>query len=723
MRTITLVFAVSLASVASTSAQAQGQPGASAAGQPSSTALRVPTGSLDFGVRGTTSTGDEARYQRYRELRSGPVLDRVRWGRTTETGLFTVALDHVGYRDQRYLAELQRFDRFTLEVDWDSVPLFYGAGTRTPYAEAGAGILRLPDDLQLAIQGGRSTIVDAARGGAVFDLRQRRDTGGGRFSHNLSSDAFVHVRVTTTSKTGEQPWGAPFGFSAANEVALPLDSRTNDVSAGLEWSNERALLRVAYDGSFFGNDVQTLVFDNALRATDTTSGSAHVAGNGTSQGQMAIWPGSSANAVSGLASFGLPGRSRAHAYVSVGSWSQNEPLLPFTVNTALPAAVLDRPTADAEARILATNLGVTSRPANDLWLSARYRLYDFDNRTPHFAVDTYARMDQLLVTSALGGSEPFGYTRNFVDLDASYTPLPHVAFRAGWSLEHDDRSFRFVEQTTEHTLRGSIDSTGLSRWSVRGLYEYARRTGTGFDEEAFSDIGEQVSLRQFDISDRLRHRVSAIVQVLPADSVGLTAQVGLGDEQRPDALLGLQENDFRFFTVGVDVTPGDEVMAGLSYGREVYASLQRSRQANPGPQFDDPTRDWSTDADEHVDTMTAYVDLPHVAERTALSFGYDYSRSRAEYLYLLASNSTLGAVDQLRPVLNDLHHGQVEARYRLTPRVSLGVTYWYDRYSVEDFAYDGLSAPFAYAGSGLFLGYGYRDYTAHTGWVRLILDW
>jgi hypothetical protein len=41
-----------------------------------------------------------------------------------------------------------------------------------------------------------------------------------------------------------------------------------------------------------------------------------------------------------------------------------------------------------------------------------------------------------------------------------------------------------------------------------------------------SDMGEQVSLRQFDISDRTRDRVTAIVQVAPVESIGLNGSVG-----------------------------------------------------------------------------------------------------------------------------------------------------------------------------------------------------
>ena len=59
-------------------------------------------------------------------------------------------------------------------------------------------------------------------------------------------------------------------------------------------------------------------------------------------------------------------------------------------------------------------------------------------------------------------------------------------------------------------MRFSADSTDLSWASARVLVERSKRTREGLDEEVFGDIDEQVSLRQFDISDRDRTRVSAI---------------------------------------------------------------------------------------------------------------------------------------------------------------------------------------------------------------------
>src|ERR1700719_2840545 len=52
----------------------------------------------DFGLRGTSfGTGsDEARFQRYRDLRNGPTLDVFRYASETDSRAFKVQADHVG---------------------------------------------------------------------------------------------------------------------------------------------------------------------------------------------------------------------------------------------------------------------------------------------------------------------------------------------------------------------------------------------------------------------------------------------------------------------------------------------------------------------------------------------------------------------------------------------------------------------------------------------------
>jgi MtrB/PioB family decaheme-associated outer membrane protein len=711
---IVVAVAVVLARPGLTQAQTAAPAGAQAP-PPGTGLVAAAIGQVDFGARLTGVSGDPARYQRFRDLRDGPTVDRFRYERDTSAWAFAAAMDHVGYRDQRYAATVERYGSVTASFEWNQIPLFYSADTRTPYREASDGTFRLNDSIRGAVQGGTGTTALFIPESTLFDLRSRRDVANARLSYRVAPPIDLRVSFTSTARTGAQAWGTTFGQSNAIELPAPVDHRTNDLNATAEWSTERAMARVAYDGSWFANAVETLVWDNPLRLTDLAASPA--------QGRMALWPDSTAHTISATGSVGLPAQSRAFAYVSVGSWLQDQAILPFTINSAIAPIPLARPTAEAEARIVSMQYRLTSRPSPRVWLNGQFRLYDYENRTPHFAVDQFVRADSAVAASLTGGNEPFGYTRQFVDLDASFTPWRYAALRLGYGREHDDRTFRFLDETTEQVIRASIDSSGLAWGTVRVQYDRAVRTGDGLDEEAFSDIGEQVSLRQFDISDRQRDRVSAIMQWLPIDTVGLSGSLGVGNERRPDAAFGLQDNDLQFYTVGLDLTPRDELSVGATYGFERYATVQGSRQANPGPQFDDPTRDWSTDAAERVHTATAYVDLPELAARTALRLSYDLVRSNARYTYVLPPGSTLTPPVQLRPVLHETRRFLADLRHTLTAQLTLGAGYAYDHYDVDDFAQSPeiLNSPVFPTYFSLMSQW--RPYRVHTGSIRLMYRW
>jgi MtrB/PioB family decaheme-associated outer membrane protein len=670
---------------------------------------------VEFGGRAGSISGDAARFEKYRDLRDGPTVDRAFYTKTRERWEFKAALDHAGYRDQRYTAGFNQYGKLKATFLWDQIPFFYSQDTRTPFTSPSTGVFRLNDAFQTSVQGAAATTAIYSSDLRRFDLRSQRDIADARVDYRATPRLDLRMSFTSTERTGAQPWGASFGQSNAMELPAPVDRRTNDLNATAEWSNDRAMGRVAYDGSWFNNHVDRLIFDNPLRVSD--------AAGLPSQGQQAQWPDSTAHTVSAAGSVALPGRTRAFSYVSVGSWLQNQALLPFTINTAIAPLTLSRPTAEADARIVAMNYRLTSRPVAKLWLNGQFKSYNYDNRTPRFLEAQYVGLDSSIVTSATGGSEPFGYVRHFLDLDASYAPVTFAAVRLGYGRQHDDRTFRHFEATTENTLRASLDSTSLTWGSMRLQYEHGERTGQGLDEEVFSDIGEQVSLRQFDISNRRRDRLMALVQVMPVAALGFSASAGVGQEHRPDASFGLQDNDLRTFSVGADATRTDVLMLGTEYSFEHYGTLQRSRQANPGVQFDDPTRDWSTDMNENVHTVTSSLDLPHVARRTAARLAYDWVHANARYVYLLPSNTTLAVPQPLAPVRNTMQRATADIRYSLSQQIGLGAGYWYESYDVQDFARSPgtLDSPFFPALINLM--YLNRPYRAHTASVRLIYMW
>ena len=87
-----------------------------------------------------------------------------------------------------------------------------------------------------------------------------------------------------------------------------------------------------------------------------------------------------------------------------------------------------------------------------------------------------------------------------MDIDASFTPFPFGS--ASWATAVTRaRAPSVFEDTVENTLRASFDTSGSGWAMLRVQYEHSKRTGEWLDEEVLEEVGEQLSLRQFDISD------------------------------------------------------------------------------------------------------------------------------------------------------------------------------------------------------------------------------
>jgi MtrB/PioB family decaheme-associated outer membrane protein len=698
-----------------TAAPALAQPSA-----PPASELQVQPNEVVFGAR-LNSTPAMGRFMRYDDLRSGPLLERLRVSRGRQAWAFDAEARNVGYRDQGYHAAFARYGTLQASFDYSQVPLWFGDVERTPFREETPGVFRLNDTIQAGIQNGTATLAAYGSDLRSLDVRSRRDTTSGRFLYQATPRLDLSVNLSSSKRTGTQPWGASFGFSDATVVPVPLDRRTNDVTAAAEWSNTRGSARMAYDGSWFDNGIEALVWDNPLRFTDTTSTNAYSTGLASSQGRMSLWPDSSAHTVSGSGTVTLPRRSRLFGYVSVGTWLQNDTLLPFTINTAIPPIPLERDTAEARAVITSMNYRYTSRPTPTTFVTASYRLYDFDNQSEPFALTNIVRLDGTLAPSPAAETEPFGYTRHFGDMDVSSNRFRHVALRAGYGVERDHRTHRYVETTIDHQLRASLDSVSLPWGSVRLQYDHSLRKGTGLDEQVFEEINEQQSLRQFDIANRSRDRVSLIVQYLPTPALGLSGTASLGRERRPDSAFGLQDNDVHSTTVGADYSLVGGAIAGVSYGYDGYRTLQRSRQANPPPDptFFDERRDWQTRMNQHTHTFTASLEVPRVAPSTSLRVAFDDVRDRSRYLYELAPGSTLTPVEQLPEVSTSFAVFNVDVRHSLSRRLAVDVGYRLDHFDTNDFALGPGIMDTPIIPTFLNLQYQWRPYDVHTAYLRL----
>jgi hypothetical protein len=289
--------------------------------QASANATGPGTGRLDLGARALDVVGDEARLQRYKDLRSGPTIETFQWLQNKTNWLFNAEAEHVGYRDQRYFAEFQRLGKVKASFEWQQVPVFLSRDTKTLYTYQGNGVFTLDDALQLGVQNGTFPLASQVGLAKTFDLRSQDDFLRFDFVLTPVRDLDVKVGATHRRRDGQTIFSGNFGFTNAIELAAPLDDRTTDVNVSADWANERGSFNVGFARSQYDNSVTTLFYDNPLRLTDV----ALTPTTGTpGRGTRSYWPNNDLNTFSTGGSIKMPGRSRANAAISIGSWKQND---------------------------------------------------------------------------------------------------------------------------------------------------------------------------------------------------------------------------------------------------------------------------------------------------------------------------------------------------------------------------------------------------------------
>ncbi len=737
------------------------------------------SGTIDVGGRFTSTDGDEARYERYRDLRNGANVNLL-FHKETERWTFDVSAKNIGYRDGRYQMGFNS-RRVKLSVLFDQTPLNYGYYTKTPY-DCTAGSCSLDPSLRAAVQaktsvGVPSAVAQLAGGSAYsavaspFDLQSRRDTITAQARISATDNLDFTIGFNSYKRSGNMPFGTAFAFNNASELPIVIDNRETEISVGVEWASHQGMFRFGYEHSKFDQAIPSFTFDNPQRATDFCQTgiagqapgtcydpSGYTNGNGPATGLMTQAPSWTLDTFNWAGMVKLPGSTTANASFVVGTNRQDEALIPWTTNTSVAndkvyaafpeLAHLPRETADMRVSYTTGTMSLRSRPHKWVGLSARYRYNGRSDYTRPFEAVEYVRFDAVPEETG-GAAEPFAYGRNTFGVDASFSGIPRSTVRVGYGLDKLEHGVRSTSGWKDNTARVSFDTIGTQYLTLRASYEYTTRDAIGLSIEALEHAAMQPAARFYDEASRTRNRGTFSAELTPLSTVGVNVSLAYGkdDYQGADSSqeFGLLDNNNLAFSVGVNYAPNARVNVGVDYGRETFEALQESRNANPLPdqQFNDPNRNWTLNNDETANNVSFYLNLVKALPKTDIRVAYDYSDSdqafvhggpRIDAMRLPTATAPNGTFTALPNVTSKWHRASVDLRYYLSEKIGLGVYYLYEKLDVEDFATINSAgsqtlpvpalgaqtdaARFDWLGS-LMTGYASRPYTGQTGIVRV----
>ena len=710
-------------------------------------------GRVEFGLQGVETDTRSSKFQEYRDLPTGPVPSFVRFAGSRRV-LWDLVAEDLLQDDARYrLAVEPRGHSF--EASYALIPHRFGNDARSLLEDTGRGVLSLSDTLQRSFQTtveeqharNRTGVNFAFLNSLVqpslaaqdrFDLQLRRDQG--RLTMDLWRDRPVAVRLAYfhERRRGERGSGTSFGFNNVVETPEPIDYRTQDLSLSAEWAPAWGMVRGGVRLNLFTNTIAAQAFDNPFRALGSTDANAYQSPsassvNGPAFGRLALPPDN--RSLTGTLGFVWKARARTRVAVdgSYGVWTQDEPFIPFSTNTAITSPVVATDPAALPARSLDGRIEVftlsgvvSSRPADRLTLTGRVRRYDLGNQTPRVRFPLgYVRFDAVW-EDIPRISVPYGHVNDQATAAAAWDFGP-LSAEAGWRFDRWQRTFRETDDTRQHTGFLSADWR-VGGWGIlRGTFERGHRDFDVYDSEhsehaSFLEPGPAVnllSLRRYDQATKDLTRAMALFQITPWETATVSLSFTHGRDDYDESPHGLIESSVRALSAEVDWSPTDRLNLSAFYTREDVASFQRGRQSGAALSTN-PADDWTANVDDDFDSFGAGATL---TPRADLELSLRATLHRADGFNDLDSPPggtpdvavDIPAFDDTRLLLLS-----AEARYRLSARWQLAAGGWMEDYEFRDAASEGLPH---YAPGGFFLAPADGDYRGTVFYVRAAYTW
>jgi MtrB/PioB family decaheme-associated outer membrane protein len=693
--------------------------------------LASASGEVVFGAQNWWQTVKEAKYQEFREQPNGAFVEsflvRGAIGRTAITGWGS----NLFLAQQALGGSIDRGIKWQLDGSYSQLPHLFSQNARSPFTDIGGGNFLLSDSLQRANQdnpGGYIPRMNSELAVApLIPLEHRSDIADARLRFRPSQPWQLGLKAERRSRAGSKAYSLSFGFSNTNEVVEPIDQDIVDVSTTANYTKGKLGVQVLAGYSQFQNNINALTVDNSRRATDSAT-------LGSSRGRIDLYPDNQAVRTQADLHYSLGKRTQFFGTFGASRLTQNDPWLPFTVNTAFSQATLDslypdgRRSTDAKALRITHDYRVLSRLTKNIRGTLRFRNQLYDNQTGEFPFRGVVQYDQSLVRDTVGfHNHPYGNEQTVVGTD--WDGWFGRAFNVTVSYDHRlrEHTLREVENDTEDAVSGRAHGQLGDGGYYRLDGGYGHRTGDNVDVEEYQRPDqpdtvyvENPNLRRYDVANRDRTSAAAEVGWAIGERIDVSLNGDWWHDDYGDTRYGLQDDE-RWMLLGqatLAVTSGWDLTGGYGYGRKDTDQASQERSANATIPIQNGNleagTDWSAAIRDRNDYGFVQSTWRIVPRTFSIDASYWVSRDMTDY-FLDNENAT--AVD-LPSTYYLRQEGWLLVHYVLGDGTELQGRYGYDTWKVDDFAATDIPllgvAGTPPAATAIYLGAGYRGYTAHS---------
>lgn len=553
--------------------------------------------------------------------------------------------------------------KFDLALSYREVPYRLYGDTVTVFERSDSGTLTLPPSWVAAGTTSGFTALDSS----LTPQNIEKDRSVLEFGSNflLGKNVKLYADYRRQQREGVNIMSGS-RFTQSAYLPRPVDDYTDQVDAGLRYATGSFNLTVAYYGSFYGNKVDTLTWQNPFTSMA-----------GTDLGRLSLEPDNK------FQQFSLSGVYRAATYNTVVAFSaatgrgeQDVNLLPYTISPVLVTPALPRASLDGQVDTSNYGLTITAKPHNRANIKVAYRFDERDNQTP---VSMWSRViTDTFPTSANEENTPYSFERSRLNLSASLRLFDTVKVSGGYDRTDLDRDYQEVAEQSEDTGWGKL------RWRPTDYLEASFRGGASrrevdeYDTDVAVSFGQNPLLRKYNLAYRYREFGElSLTASLPEKPISIGMTYLFADDSYTESELGITESEEARFTVDFSWAVSENSSFYLTAGIESIDAVQLGNDV----------ADWQA---SHDDDFTHYGGGFRLAgESDKYDLTLDYTRSEGETEILYAGQSV--AASALPELTSEMDSLRLSLNYNISERFDANFAIRYERFETADWALDGVA--------------------------------
>ncbi len=711
-----------------------------------------------------------SRFEEYKSVRKGVLFRRfsIKSNPAGERSYFYFSGRNPSERDQQYVLEGGNYGRFRTRATWTAQPLVYSRGASSLLSTSSPGVYTVPDAIQLNLQTldppftnatttPNPALIAAVRtyfntSGVTTDVRTQRQTLSVRQEISLTKNWTLRFSVVDYRRFGERPLGtgsyertnnpALGDTFRAHELELPAEIRyrTTTFNVGTSYLTRNWGVNFDYTFSKFSNEIGSYIYDNPFRLTDQQANS-----NGNfnrmafARGLHSAAPDNKSFGFSVTAFANLPFLdSRWAGAFAWSRWKQDEPFVPFTLNTAITAsnlggrsptdlATLPQSSLEGEVDNITHDQLFTSRLLKNLTLNLHYRSYKYDNKTEEILFPGYAAYLESFWRTSIAGSygtdpienKPVSFFRQRASSELVWDIFDNLRWRGEYEWEGWNSENRRTNRTNEHKFSTSFTYEPTKKIKTDLDYRYQTRKPTFYNPGFL----ENQLLRNFDQAQRLRHDIRFRWQYAVTPQLGIAGNFNYLSDDYDENFYGTTGYIERNAGIDLLYNPRENLTFYANYSREHY-NTSLSMITKTGVPFDIRNR-WIREDRNINDNFGVGLTTYLLKSRMFLDVNYAYNSGRD--LMTTANLTPLAPTAVLNATAYDFPESKItfqefsiDTNYQVRPGVAIGFRYLYEPFRFDDWQLNGLGAypvdqlaPETDGRRFLLLNSRYTDHNAH----------